>query len=165
MIPNVALDQIRHHFISNHPCKIPVFPEFPSPQSLLHFWKLFKYFCSRNTLQHSHDVCNRISWWKTQKYKHMVRSYINLLNLKLMTLRYLPKHLLNHLSYLFPSDPFPILWCPNQMIFCVVNSMSSSSDYHGVSYTTFHLPLADAPFIPAHRAGFSGAILINYSCP
>ncbi len=25
----------------------------------------------------------------------------------------------------------------------------------------FFLPLADAPFIPVHRAGFSGAILIN----
>jgi hypothetical protein len=29
------------------------------------------------------------------------------------------------------------------------------------SYITFYLPLADAPFIPVHRTGFSGAILIN----
>jgi hypothetical protein len=47
------------------------------------------------------------------------------------------------------------------MIFCVVNRMSSPSDCHGVSYTTFHLPLADAPFIPVHRTGFSGAISIK----
>jgi histidinol dehydrogenase/sulfopropanediol 3-dehydrogenase len=37
----------------------------------------------------------------------------------------------------------------------------SSSDSHVVSYTTFFLSSTDAPFIPVHRTGFSGAILIK----
>jgi hypothetical protein len=44
------------------------------------------------------------------------------------------------------------------MIFRVVNRMSGPSNHHAFSYITFHLPLADAPFIPVHRTGFSGAI-------
>jgi hypothetical protein len=47
------------------------------------------------------------------------------------------------------------------MIFRIVYGMSSSSDTHEVSYTTFPLPSADASFIPVHRTGFSDAVLIN----
>jgi hypothetical protein len=47
------------------------------------------------------------------------------------------------------------------VIFCVVNSVSSPPDTHVVSYTTFFLSSTDAPFIPVHRTGFSGALLIK----
>jgi len=147
MIPNAALDQICCHFISNRPCKIPVFPKLPSPQFLLYLRKLLKYFSGRDTPQHPHLVRNRISWRKTQENVDMVRSYISLHNFILMTLRHLPKHFLNLLSYLFPLDPFPIIWWQDRMIFCIVNRGSSPSDCYGVSYITFCLPLADAPFI------------------
>jgi hypothetical protein len=43
------------------------------------------------------------------------------------------------------------------MIFGIVNRMRCPPDSHEGSYITFCLPSADAPFIPVHRTGFSGA--------
>jgi hypothetical protein len=47
------------------------------------------------------------------------------------------------------------------MILGIVNRMRCPPDYHETSYITFFLPSADAPFIPVHRTGFSGANLIK----
>ena len=102
--------------------------------------------CRRDTLQYAYHMRYRISRWKTQEDMNVIRSYTNLLNLKLILLRNFPKNLLNLLPYILPLNPFSIFRRPHQMIFCIVNRMSSPSDCHGVSYTTFHLPLADAPF-------------------
>jgi len=161
MIFNVTFDQICCYLISNRPSKIPILPKFPSPQLLLHFWKLLKYFSRGDALQYPYHVRNRISWWKTQKYMDVIRSYVNLFNLIPMMLRNFRKYFLNLFPYIFPLNPFSIFRCPHQMVFRVVNRMSSPSNGHAFSYITFYLPLADAPFIPVHRTGFSDAILIK----
>jgi len=84
-----------------------------------------------------------------------------LLNLKTIMLRHLQKYLLRFVPYIFSLNPFPTFRRPYQVVFCVVNGVRSPSDSHEVSYTTFFLSSTDAPFIPVHRTGFSGAILIN----
>jgi len=38
---------------------------------------------------------------------------------------------------------------------------SCHAELVSASYLVFFLPLADTPFIPVHRAGFSGVILIK----
>ena len=163
MIFDVALDQIRRDFIPHGPRKIPVLPKFSSPQLFLHFWKFLKYFTGRNTLQHPYYPGNRIPRWKTQEYMNMIRYHPHLLNFKTIILCNLQKYLLRLIPDIFSLNPYPILRRPYQVIFRIVDSVSSSSDTHEVSYTTFFLLSADAPFIPVHRTGFSGAILINGS--
>jgi hypothetical protein len=74
-----------------------------------------------------------------------------------MVLRYIQKNLFYLRPYIFLLNPFPILRCPDQMIFGVVYRMRCPPDSHEGSYTIFSLPSADAPFIPVHRTGFSGA--------
>jgi hypothetical protein len=54
------------------------------------------------------------------------------------------------------------------MISRIVNGMRCPPDSHEMSYTIFFLPSADAPFIPVHRTGFSGAnfnnVILVYLC-
>jgi len=169
MILDVPLDQIRRDSVPNRSHKIPVLPEFSSPQLLLDLRKFLKYLARGNTFQHAHHLCNRIPRWKTQEYMHMIRCHSHLLNLKSIIFGNLRKYLPRLISDIFPFNPFAILRCPYQVIFCIVHGMSSSSDTHGASYTTFPLPSADASFIPVHRTGFSDAGLIKhllaYLCP
>ena len=132
MILNIALDQIRCNLISHRPSEIPVLPKFPSPQLLLYLRKFLKHYSRRDALQYSYHVRNRISRWKTQKYMNVVRSHPHLLNLKLMTLCYLPKYLSNSIPYIFPLNPFSIFRRPDQMVLCIVNRMCRPSDSHAI---------------------------------
>ena len=162
MIFDVTPDQIRCNLVSHCPCKIPILPKFSSPQLFLHFWKLLKYLAGRNTLQHPYYFRNRIPRWKAQEDMDVIQCHPHLLNLKTIMLRHLQKYLLGFVPYIFSLNPFPIFRRPYQVVFCVVNGVRSPSDSHEVSYTTFFLSPTDAPFIPVHRTGFSGAILINF---
>ena len=137
MIFDVALDQIRRDFIPHGPGKIPILPEFSSPKLFLHFRKSLKYLTRRNTLQHPYYPCNRISWRKTHEYMNMIRCHSHLLNLKTIILCNFPQYLSRLIPNIFSLNPFPIFRRPYQVIFCIVNSVSSSSDTHAVSYTTF----------------------------
>ena len=130
MIFDVTLDQIRRHLIPHCSDKISVLPKLSSPQLPLHFRKFFKHFTCRNTLQHPYYLGNRISWRKTQEQVHMVRRHPHFLNLKPMALRNLRKYLSYSPPYITSLNPFPVLGCPHQMIFRIVNRMSSSSDCH-----------------------------------
>ena len=127
------------------------------PLKLLAFWTGFP----RNALQYSYYVRYRISGWKTQKYMDVIRSYSHLLNLKPMTLSYLPKHLFNSITYIFSLNPFSIFGRPDQMVTWHRRPHVPSFGLPCDSYIIFHLPLADTPFIPAHRTGFSGVVLMN----
>lgn len=157
MIPNIPSDQICRNLIPYCPNKIPIFPKLPTPQFLLNLRILLKYLTRRYTLQHPHHLRNRIPRRKTQKYMHMIRRYPHLLDFKSMMPSYFLKNLLNLLPYIFSLNPFSILRRPYQMILCIVNSMCTPPNPHEDLYTMFSLPSADAPFIPAHRTGFSGA--------
>jgi len=137
MISDVSLDQFFRDFIPHGSCKIPILPEFSSPKLSLHFRKYLKCLACRNTLQHPYHPRNRIPRRKTQKYMNMVRRYSHLLNLKTMILCNLQKYLPHLISDIFSLNPFPIFRRPYQVIFCVINSVSSSSDTHVVSYSTF----------------------------
>jgi len=137
MIFDVTLDQICRDFVPHGPCKIPILPKFPSPQLFPHFRKFLKYLTGRNALQHSHHPCNRIPRWKTQKYMNMIRCHSHLFYLKTIILCNLQKYLLRLIPDIFSLNPFSILRCPYQVIFRIVNGMSSSSDSHEVSYTIF----------------------------
>ena len=132
MILNIALDQIRCNLISYRPYEISILPKFPSPQLLLYLRKLLKYLSRGNALQYPYYVRNRISRWKTQKYMDVIWSHPHLLNLKLMTLTYLTKYLLNSITYIFPPNPFSIFRRPEQMVLCVVNRMCRPSDCHAI---------------------------------
>ncbi len=137
MIFDVALDQIRRDFIPHGPGKIPILPEFSSPKLFLHLRKFLKYLTRRNTLQHSYHPRNRIPRRKSYEYMNMIRCHSHLLNLKTIILCNFPKYLSRLIPDIFSLNPFPIFRCPYQVIFCIVNSVSSSSDTHAVSYTTF----------------------------
>lgn len=137
MIFDVPLDQICRNFISHRPCKIPILPKFSPPKLLPHFRISIKYLACRNTLQHPHHPRNRVPRRKTQKYMNMVQHYSHLLNIKTIVLCNFKNYLPRLISDIFSLNPFPILRRPYQMIFGVVNSVSSSSDTHVVSYTTF----------------------------
>ena len=134
MIFDVALDQIRRDFIPHGPRKIPILPKFPSPKLFLHFRKSLT---RRYTLQHSYHPRNRIPRRKTQEHMNMIRCHSHLLNLKTIILSNFPKYLSRLVPNIFSLNPFPIFRCPYQVIFCIVNSVSSSSDSHAVSYSTF----------------------------
>src|SRR4030042_347088 len=137
MIFDVALDQTRRDFIPHGPRKIPILPEFSSPKLFLHLRKSLKYLTRRNTLQHSYHFRNRIPRWKTHEYMNRIRCHFHLLNLKTIILCNFSKYLSRLIPDICSLNPFPIFRCPYQMIFCIVNSVSSSSDTHAVSYTTF----------------------------
>jgi len=137
MIFDVPLDQIRRDFISHGPCKIPILPKFSSPKLFLHFWKFLKYLTCRNTLQHPHHPRNRIPRRKTQEYMNVVRCHSHLLNFKTIILCNLQKYLPRLIPDIFSFNPFSIFRRPYQVIFSVLNSVSSSSDTHVVSYTIF----------------------------
>ena len=162
MISDISLDQFRGHFVSHRPDKIAILPKLSSPQLLLNLRIFLKYLTRRNTLQHPHYLRDRIPRRKTQKNVHVVRCYPHLFNLKPMVLRHIPKYLLYLRPNIFLLNPFPIFRRPHQMIFGIVNRMRCPPDSHETSYITFFLPAADAPFIPVHRTGFSGANLINF---
>jgi hypothetical protein len=98
------------------------------PLKLLAFWTGFP----RNALQYSYYVRYRISGWKTQKYMDVIRSYSHLLNLKPMTLSYLPKHLFNSITYIFSLNPFSIFGRPDQMVLGIVDRMCRPSDCHAI---------------------------------
>ena len=157
MILNISLDQICGDSVPHRPDKISILPKLSSPQLLLNLWVFLKYLTRRNTLQHPHHLGDRILRRKTQKNMDVVRRYPHLLNLKPMMLRHIQKDLFYLCPNIFPLNPFSIFRCPYQMIFGVVNRMRCPPDSHEGSYTTFFLPSADAPFIPVHRMGFSGA--------
>jgi len=137
MIFDVALDQIHRDFIPHGPRKIPILPKFPSPKLFLHFRKFLKYLTRRNTLQHPYYPCNRISRRKTQEYMNMIRCHSHLLNLKTIIFCNFSKYLPRLIPDIFSLNPFPILRRPYQVIFCIIDSMSSSSNSHAVSYSTF----------------------------
>jgi hypothetical protein len=130
MILDVLLDQIRSHLVSNRPRKISILPKLPSPQLLLHFWKLIKNLTRRYTLQHPNHVSYRIPRWKTQKYMNMIRSYSRLLDLKPMVRPNLRKDLSNPFPNIFSFNPFAVFWRPYQVVFRVVNRMCTPSDCH-----------------------------------
>ncbi len=161
MIFDVALDQIRRDFIPHGPRKIPILPKLSSPKLFLHLRKCLKYLTCRNTLEHPYHPCNRIPRRKTQEYMNMIRCHSHLLNFKTIILCNLPNYLLRLFPDIFSLNPFPIFRRPYQMIFRIVDSVSSSSDCHEALYSTFCLLSADAPFIPVHRKGFSGAVSIK----
>ena len=162
MISDISLDQIRGDFVSHRPNKISILPKFSPPQLLLNLRIFLKYLTRRNTLQHPHHLGYRIPRRKTQENMNMVRCYPHFLNLKSMMFRHIQKHLFYLRPYILLLNPFPIFRCPYQMIFGVVNRMRCSPDSHEGSYTIFFLPPADAPFIPVHRTGFSGANCNKY---
>jgi len=157
MISDISLDQIRGDFVPHRPYKISILPKLSPPQLLLNLRVSLKYLTRRNTLQHPHHLGYRILRRKAQKNVDVVRGYPHLLNLKPMVLRYIQKNLFYLRPYIFLLNPFPIFRCPDQMIFGVVYRMRCPPDSHERSYTIFSLPSADAPFIPVHRTGFSGA--------
>jgi hypothetical protein len=137
MISDVALNQIRRDFVPHGPRKIPVLPELSSPQLFSHFWKFLKDLTRRNTLQHTYYSCNRISCGEAQEHVNMIRCYTHLLNFKTVMICNLQKYLFCLIPDIFSLNPSPILGCPHQVIFRILNSMSSSSDTHEVSYSTF----------------------------
>ena len=164
MISNISLDQIRGDFVPHRPNKISILPKLSSPQLLLNLRIFLKYLTRRNTLQHPYHLGYRIPRRETQKNMDVVRGYPHFLNLKPMMFRHIPKYLFYLRPYIFLLNPFPIFRCPYQMIFGVVNRMRCSPNSHEGSYTIFSLPSADAPFIPVHRTGFSGANCNKSEC-
>ena len=165
MISDISFDQFRGHFVSHRPDKISILPKLSPPQLLLYFRVFPKYLTRRYTLQHPYHLGDGIPRRKTQKYMHMVRRDPHLFNFKPMVPRHIQKNLFYLRSNIFLLYPFPIFRCPYQMIFGVVNRMRCPPDCHETSYITFFLPSADAPFIPVHRTGFSGANLNKFKWP
>jgi len=128
MIFDVTLYQICCNLIPHRPRKIPIFPKFSSPQLLLHLRKLLKYLAGRNTLQHPYYLRNRIPRWKTQEDMDVTRCHPHLLDLKTIMLQHLQKYLFRFVPDIFSLNPFSIFRRPYQVIFCVVNGVSSSPD-------------------------------------
>ena len=111
LVTITSLDQIGGDFVFHHPCKIPFLLSFSSPQLLQHFRRFLKYFAG-------------------------IKCHSHLLNLK--SLEHLRKNPSRSIPYILSFDPFPICGI-QKMIYSVINSMSSSLDTLGISYTTFHL--------------------------
>ena len=157
MISDISLDQIGGNFVPHRPNKISILPKLSPPQLLLNLRVFLKYLTRRNTLQHPHHLGYRIPRRKAQENMDVVRCYPHFLNFEPMMLRHIQKDFFYLRTNIFLLNPFPIFRRPYQMIFRVVNRMRCPPDSHEGSYTIFSLPSADAPFIPVHRTGFSGA--------
>ncbi len=117
--------------------KIPILPKFSSPQFLLYLWKFIKYLTRCNTLQHPNYVSNRIPRWKTQKYMNMIWSHSQFLNLKPMMRCNVGKDFSNSFPNILSLNPFSVLRHPDQMVFRVVNRMSTPSDCHAALISYF----------------------------
>ena len=158
LILNIFTNQIRRYFVPHTPCKKSIIPKLPSPQLLLHLWKLLKYHPRRYTLQYLNNLRGRIPRWDRQKYMHMIFHHFLLINLKFIPLRYPLKYLLQPLCQLLIQYHFSILWHPNQMVLQIVNCSSRMPQSHTLKYT--RLLRSRALFIPPASWGvFKGCLL------
>jgi len=137
LILNIFADQIRGHFVPHRPHKIPIAPKLPRPKLLLQPRKLLKHYLRAYTLQYLYNLCRRIFGWCRKKYVNMINLDPHCVNLKIILPRYLSKQLLYPLLQLFRQNMFPVLWNPHEMIFDVIDCMSSPFDRHAATISHF----------------------------
>src|SRR3974390_1521777 len=155
MILNILPDYLCRYFVSYGSGKISVFPKFSTPKLLLYFRVFSKYHACADALQHAYNFGYTIARWKRQKYVHMVLSYFHRIYRISMVHGYFFKYLLYPILYVSSEYPFPILRCPDQMIFRVIYGMRRSLDHHVLFIAQSPLPTAGKLFIPVHRTGYS----------
>jgi hypothetical protein len=155
----MMLDVFSYHFhrylIPHRADKISIFPKFSAPQLFLYFWMLLEYYARTYPLQHTHNLCNAISWRECQKYVNMIWGYLQRVYFKFMMLCYFSKYLLYSFLYFSSQYPLPLLRCPDQMIFRIIHCMACSFKYHAFPYIMPRIAFGKKLFIPAYKAGYS----------
>lgn len=116
VILNILLNHIRSHPVSYCTYKIPILPQFSSPQPPLQRWKLAKQLPNTINLDYLHHLSNRPLGRKRQQYVNMIHCQLQLHSLKTILIADLPNQLFRSLSYVHSPKYFlPILRTPHQM--------------------------------------------------
>ena len=157
MVFYIVSNDLCGYFIANCSDKISIFPKLSTPQFLFYFGVLLKYHTSADALEHPYYFGNRIPRWEGQKDVDMVFCNLKGIYLKIVMLGNLLKDLFHSLSNIISQDPFSVFRGPYQMIFRIIDRMSSSFQYHAVNIAYLSLLSAGELFIPVYKTGYSSS--------
>jgi len=118
----------RCHFIPNRPYKVPLTPQFPSPQLLPQLGMTTKQLPGRNTLENLHHLAWTVFGWSQQKQVDVVRHHLKRVNLQLVALCNALENLLQALSHRTLQNQFTVLWNPNKVVLEVVHRVLGTLD-------------------------------------
>jgi len=143
VVLDIFFDNIFRHFVPYRSGKVSVFPKFTAPQLLFHLRVSLKNPSRTSSLQTLHDLRNRIAWWKSKKYVHMILGYFHRFNFKIIIFRNFFKTFFNKFTNVTPQYPFTIFRRPYKMISRIIYRMTCSSICHAKSLIDFQSFLKD----------------------
>jgi hypothetical protein len=140
MMLNVFAYHLRRHLVAYRPGEVSVFPQFPSPQPMLHLWVLSKYRSRTQTLEPTHYLRNRVSRWERAEDMYMICAYFHLFYRDVVLLGYLLKHLADATGNRPLQDVLAILGRPHQMVSRIISGVCcSSKDHKRILANSHHL--------------------------
>jgi hypothetical protein len=146
----------RCHFISNRPHKVPVPPQFSSPQLLLQLRMTTKQLPRRNTLENLYCRAGTVFRCGQQKQVNVVRHHLKRVNLKLVALCNALENLLQTISHRTLQNQFAVLRNPDEVVLEVVHRVLGTLNRTHLPYTNSRIRLwRISAFLPPASWGVS----------
>jgi len=160
LILDVMTYDIRGYLVPNRPNKIPITPEFSTPELFLHLWKLLEYHLSRDALYHLHNLCRRIPRRCRQKQMDMIILHLHRIYLKTIPLGYFLEGCLKPFCQFIPQYHLPIFGNPYHMIFQIIDRMTRSFYWAHARLIACFIAFGEPVFIrPAELGGIEQVFL------
>jgi len=159
MVLNVFPDHICRSPVSNGASgasKISILPKLAISQLFFYFGVLLEYDAGTNALHHPYHFGDTPGW-KRQKDMDMVFCNLKGIDFKVVMYCNLLKDLFRSNSDISPQDPFSVLRGPHQVVFCIIDCMARSLQFHAERISYVSLTSAEEIFIPVYKTGYSSS--------
>jgi hypothetical protein len=157
MVLNVFPDHTCRYLVSSGASKISILPKLAISQLFFYFGVLLEYDAGTNALHHPYHFGDTLSGWKRQKDMDMVFCNLKGIDFKVVMYCNLLKDLFHSNSDISPKDPFSVLRGPHQVIFCIIDCMARSLQFHAKSISYVSLTSAEEIFIAVYKTGYSSS--------
>ena len=142
-------NHLRRDFIAHPADEVPIVPQLPTPQLLLHLGKLLKDYSDRDALQPLYDLCQTIPRGSRQKNMHMIVQDFLGIDFKLISFSNFLKSYFQSVRDSLVQHHATIFGHPHHMIFEIVDSSTGSFDTHAWKNTKLSPLRGLALFLPS----------------
>ncbi len=154
---DIPTNHFRRYLVPDTSDKIPIVPQFSTPQLSLHLRKLLQYQPGRNTFQPLHHLRRTIPWWDRKKDMHMIIQDLLGIDGKAIPLGNLLKNPLQAIRDSLAQNHATIFGYSHHMILAIVNSASGAFETHAWKNTKPSPLLGLAFFLPLASWGYPRA--------
>jgi hypothetical protein len=135
MMLDISADHFCGDLVTHRAGKIPIFPEFPTPETPLDPWELTKDGPGTLALEPGHDLGDGVPWREGTKNVDMVRTHIHFLNGGVILLRTISKELPYPLLNFALQYVSPVLGRTDQVVEGIVDGVRCASEDHAAMVT------------------------------